>query len=88
MGFEFNTTSTSAYPYHLLELDSKTIHSHKTFDIPHLRKIKTIPTAVTLPKAITRGILTVREHYIKMKAKSLCTKEEELNFYLNNKMVL
>ena len=63
--FEFNTTSTSAYPYHLLELDSKTIHNHKTFDIPHLRKIKTIPTAVALPKAITRGTLTVREHHKK-----------------------
>ena len=44
-------------------MDSNRIHNHRTFDIPGLRKMKTILTAVALPKAITRGTLTVREHH-------------------------
>ena len=68
-GFEFHTTSTSAYPYHLLEVDSTINNNHRTFDIPHFRKIKSIPIAVALPKAITRGTLTVGEHHKKNESK-------------------
>ena len=68
-GFEFHTTSTSAYPYHLLEVDSTININHRTFDLPRFQKIKSIPTAVALPKAITTGTLTVRENHKKNESK-------------------
>ena len=73
-GFEFNTTLTSAYPYHLLEKDSNKKSNHSTFDYPQRRKLKTLQMAVALPKTITRGTLTIHEHFKKNESKILLHK--------------
>ena len=62
-GFVFNTTNRAAYPYHTLNLT--------TFDLPHHRHKRKSQTLLALPKAITRGQMTIREHYRKDESKVL-----------------
>ena len=65
--FEFHTASTTAYPYHLLESLTKRNNTLTQFDEPWKHKQRTLPTALALPKVITRRVLTVCEHHKKKK---------------------
>ena len=66
-GFVFSTTSRGVYPYGTLEppLD----HNETRFDLPHKHKQRKSQDLLTLPKAITRGQLTIREFHRKDKSK-------------------
>ena len=68
-GFVFNTTNRAAYPYHTL--DALSDPNLTTFDLPHHRRKCKAQTLLALPKAITRGQLTIREHYRKDESKVL-----------------
>ena len=67
--FEFHTATTSAYPYHLLEPLPRTDNTSTQFDEPHKRKPRILPTALALPKDITKGVLTVNVHHNKNEMK-------------------
>ena len=68
-GFEFHTTSTSAYPYHLLDPPISVSMKACKFDMPSKQKHHSLPTALCLPKAIMRDTLTVWESYKKNEMK-------------------
>ena len=73
-GFEFHTAATTAYPYHLLEPLPTSDNTSTQFDEPLKCKQRTLPTALALPKVITRGVLTVCEHHKKNEMKILLHK--------------
>ena len=66
-GFVFNTTNRGSYPYDTLEppLD----RNQTRFDLPRVRKKCKAQTLLALPKAITRGQLTIREFHRKDESK-------------------
>ena len=60
-GFVFNTSNHGAYPYNSLE---PPIDRNQTrFDLPQVRKKRKAQSLLALPKAITRGQLTIREFH-------------------------
>ena len=71
-GFAFHTTNRAAYPYHTLDMPSD--DRMTTFDLPRKRKQRKAQTLLALPKAITRGQLSVREHHRKDESKVLLHK--------------
>ena len=66
-GFVFSTTSRGAYPYGTLEppLD----RNETRFDLPRKHKQRKSQDLLALPKAITRGQLTIREFHRKDESK-------------------
>ena len=66
-GFSFNTTNRGVYPYDTLLPPADTNQS--VFDLPRPRKQRKAPKLLALPKAITRGQLTIREFHRKDEAK-------------------
>ena len=68
-GFVFNTTNRAAYPYHTLDAPSEP--NLTMFDLPRRRRKRKAQTLLALPKAITRGQPTIREHYRKDESKVL-----------------
>ena len=66
-GFSFNTTNRGVYPYDTLLPPADTNQS--VFDLPRLRKQRKAPKLLALPKAITRGQLTIHEFHRKDEAK-------------------
>ena len=66
-GFSFNTTNRGAYPYDTLL--PPTDPNQTRFDLPHQRKQRKTPKLLALPKAITRGQLTIREFHRKDEGK-------------------
>ena len=66
-GFVFNTTNRGSYPYDTLEppLD----RNQTQFDLPRVCKKRKVQTLLALPKAITRGQLTIREFHRKDESK-------------------
>ena len=66
-GFVFNTSNRGAYPYDSLE---PPIDRNQTrFDLPRVRKKRKAQSLLALPKAITRGQLTIREFHRKDESK-------------------
>ena len=66
-GFVFSTTNRAAYPYDTLLPPSDT--NQTRFDLPRPRKQRKPPKLLALPKAITRGQLTIREFHRKDEGK-------------------
>ena len=66
-GFSFNTLNQGAYPYDTLL--PPTDPNQSRFDLPHPHKQRKTPMMLALPKAITRGQLTIREFHCKDKGK-------------------
>ena len=66
-GFSFNTLNWGAYPYDTLLPPSDPNQSR--FDLPHPHKQRKTPMMLALPKAITRGQLTIREFHRKDEGK-------------------
>ena len=66
-GFVFNTTNRGSYPYDTLEppLD----RNQTQFDLPRVCKKCKAQTLLALPKAITRGQLTIREFHCRDESK-------------------
>ena len=66
-GFVFNTTNRGAYPYDAMEppLDRNSTR----FDQPRRRKQRKWQSLLALPKAVTRGQLTIREFHRKDESK-------------------
>ena len=66
-GFVFSTTSRGAYPYGTMEPPLGCNETH--FDMPRIRKQRKSQDLLALPKAITRGQLTIREFHCKDESK-------------------
>ena len=66
-GFVFNTSNRGAYPYDSLE---PPIDRNQTrFDLPRVRKKRKAQSLLALPKAITRGQLTIHKFHQKDESK-------------------
>ena len=66
-GFAFSTMNRGAYPYDTLLPPSDV--NQTRFDLPHPRKQRKAPKLLALPKAITRGQLTIHEFHRKDEGK-------------------
>ena len=71
-GFVFRMTNRGVYPIHTLEPPED---RHSTwFDLPRHRRKRKAQPLLALPKAITRGQLTIREFHQKNESKVLLHK--------------